>query len=148
MQTNSQSISKRRRMLGAGLIVFGGLVLVGSAAAKFAQVPKVVMELGTMGFAGNRLTLIAVLEILSALLFLARSTRAIGLLLVSAYLGGAIATHIQHGQAPSQPAFILSLIWLGAWLRHPEVLWNLHASTHNTEQVASSKRQESALGPV
>ena len=148
MQTNSQSISKRRRMLGAVLIVLGGLVLVGSAVAKFAHVPKVVMELGTMGFAGNRLTLIAVLEIMSAVLFLARSTRAIGLLLVSAYLGGAIATQIQHGQAPSQPGFILSLIWLGAWLRHPEALWSLHGSTCNTERVASPEPQESALEPI
>jgi len=58
------------------------------------------------------------------LLFLVRSTRAIGLLLVSAYLGGAIATHIQHGQAPSQPVFVLSLLWLGASLRHPGILWS------------------------
>jgi hypothetical protein len=146
--TNNQSSSKARRILGNVLIFFGGLVLVGSAAAKFAHVPKVVTELGAMGFDGNKLMLIAILEILSAGLFLVRPLRAAGLLMVSAYLGGAIATHVQHGQLPHQPAFILALLWLGAWLRHPGVLWSLPESTFDTKQVASSAPLKSVQGRV
>src|SRR5713226_1815622 len=104
MQTNTSSISKTRRIAGNILISLGGLVLVGSSAAKFAQVPKMVSELGAMGFDGHKLTFIAVLEILSAVLFLVPLTRSIGLLLASAYMGGAIATHLQHNQPFIQPA--------------------------------------------
>jgi hypothetical protein len=112
-------------MIANVLMFFGGLALVGSALAKFAHVPMVVTEMGALGFDGNRLMFIAVLEIVSAVPFLVTTTRPIGLLLVSAYLGGAIATHVGHGQSGIQPAFLLTLIWLGTWLHHPEILWSL-----------------------
>ena len=62
---------------------------------------------------------------LGALLLLVPPTRSVGLLLVSGLLGGAIATHMQHGQSYVGPAVLLVLVWLGAWLRHPETLWSL-----------------------
>ncbi|PYP43532.1 MAG: DoxX family protein [Gemmatimonadetes bacterium] len=115
---------KWQRTAGNVLIFLGGLALIGSAGAKFAQVPQVVSELNGFGFQG-KLMLIATGEALSALLFLLPPTRSIGVLLVSALLGGAIATHMQHGQSYVGPAGLLVLVWLGAWLRHPETLWSL-----------------------
>jgi DoxX-like family len=82
-------------------------MLIGSAGAKSAHVPQVVEQLAAMGFDGGRLTFIAVLEIVSAILFLVSFTRFLGLLLASAFLGGAIATHLQHSQPIVQPAFVL-----------------------------------------
>ena len=125
MDTNNVPISKGRRIAGMVFISLGSIVLIASAGAKFAHVPKVVNELGAMGFDGSRLTMIGIAEIVSALLFLVPLTRALGLLLISAYMGGAIATHVQHGQPFIQPAMILAILWMGAWLRHPEVLWSL-----------------------
>ena|SRR5215813_9777163 len=101
-------------------------VLAGSAAAKFAQVPKVISQMAAMGFDGGKLTLIAVLEIASAVLFAIPRTRSFGLLMVSAYLGGAIATHVGHNRSPIQPAIILALFWLAAWLRYPDALQGVH----------------------
>jgi ABC-type Na+ efflux pump permease subunit len=128
MNTDSVAVGKGRRIAGIVLICLGSLVLIASAGAKLAHVPKVVNELGAFGFDGARLTFIAITEIVSALLFLVPLSRSAGLLLISAYLGGAIATHVQHGQSFLQPAMILSLLWLGAWLRNPEVLWSLNQS--------------------
>src|SRR3989442_7465249 len=90
---------ERRQVAGGVLIALGGLVLLASAAAKFARVPPIVAELGAFGFAGSKLMLIAAIEAVSALLFLIPRTRSAGLLLVSSYLGGAIATHVQHDQS-------------------------------------------------
>lgn len=118
---------KGRRVAGTILIFLGTLLLVGSAGTKFAHMPKVVDGLSAMGFDGGRLTLIAVLELLSAVLYAVPASRAAGLLMVSAYLGGAIATHIQHSQSPLPPAIVLAIVWLGSWLRHPEILWSLTA---------------------
>ena len=115
---------KWQRTAGNVLIFLGGLALIGSAGAKFAEVPQVVSQLNGFGFQG-KLMLIATGEALSALLFLLPPTRSIGVLLVSALLGGAIATHMQHGQSYVGPAVLLVLIWLGASLRHPETLWSL-----------------------
>src|ERR1043165_9364647 len=124
MNTDDSSIRSKRRMAGKVLIILGSLLLLASSLAKLAHVPKVVTQLGAMGFDGHRLIAIAVLEILSAVLFLTRSTRSLGLLLVSAYMGGAIATHVGHGSSPAQPGFVLVLLWLGAYLCHPQILWS------------------------
>lgn len=142
MQSNAQSGSTISRKIGGALIIFVSVALCGSAVAKLAHIPKVVMQLASMGFAGDRLTLIAVLELVSAGLFVFRSTRVLGLLMVSAFLGGAICTHVQHGELPFQPAFVLGLVWLGMWLRHPNVLRILHANHEHLAPIA----QESVVG--
>jgi hypothetical protein len=67
-------MNRTRRIVGNILISLSGLLLVASAAAKFAGVPKVVSELSSMGFDGNRLLFVAVLEIFSAVLFLVSAT--------------------------------------------------------------------------
>jgi DoxX-like family len=51
-----------------------------------------------LGFAGGKLTFIAVLEIIGAAGFLMPRTRPIGLLWVSSYLGGAICAHVHAGE--------------------------------------------------
>jgi hypothetical protein len=139
MDTANASIGKTRRIAGLVLICLGSIVLIGSAGAKFAHVPKVVNDLGAMGFENGRLTMIAVAEVISALLFLLPFTRSIGLLLASAYMGGAIATHVQHGQPFIQPAMILALLWAGAWLRHPQVLWSMNPSSTRSYPALQSQ---------
>jgi hypothetical protein len=81
-----------------------------------------------------------VLEIVSAVPFLISFTRSLGLLLVSSFLGGAIATHLPHGQPIYQPAFVFFLIWLGTWLRHPQILWRFAGNTLGANAVADSKK--------
>jgi hypothetical protein len=116
-----------RRNAGNTLIVLGGLVLIASAAAKLAQVPQVVAQLNGFGFEG-RIGLLAAGEITTAVVFLFPPARSAGLLLVSAFMGGVIATHMQHGESYLMPSVLLGLCWLGAWLRHPEIAWSLNRS--------------------
>ncbi len=148
MQINNPSTNRRRRITGNVLIFLGGLVLIASASAKFAHVPQVVTQLNSWGFDGNKLMLIAIVEVSSALLFLVPFTRSAGLLLVSAYMGGAIATHIQHDQSFLQPAVVLAVLWLGTWLRHPETLWSLSHPALGTSQLAHKEHWESALREI
>ena len=130
MAASKRSARGTRDLAGTVLITLGGLLLLASAAAKLTRVPQVVAQLGAFGFGGHKLTLIATAEVLSSLLFLIPRTRSAGLLLVSAFLGGAIATHMQHDQSVLQPAAVLAFLWLGAWLRHPETLWSAEQSVH------------------
>jgi len=119
-------ITSGRFRAGTVLIYVLSLLLVASAAVKFARVPEPASQLTELGFGGGNLTLIAALEIASAALFAFPRSRSFGLLLVSAYLGGAVAAHVGHDQflAAFRPAIVLALIWFAAWLRHPEVLWS------------------------
>ena len=115
--TTATRISKVCNIVTNILIFLPGIVLLGSSLAKFAHVPKVVARMAALGFDGPRLMIIAVLELASAALFLLPKTRPFGLLLVSAYLGGAISAHLGHGQPPVPPAVFLALIWMGTWLK-------------------------------
>lgn len=109
---------------GTVLIYILSFLLVGSAVAKLAHIPQVVSQMAALGFDGDKLILIAVLELASTILFAYAKTRFFGLLMLSAYLGGAIATHVGHNQFRPQPAIVLALVWFAVWLRHSELFQN------------------------
>ncbi|HSP17676.1 MAG TPA: DoxX family protein [Thermoanaerobaculia bacterium] len=133
-------MSRARRVFGNVFLTFPGLILIASSFAKFARVPAVAGPLANLGFFGERLQFIAVLEVVSALLFLIPRTRAVGLVLVSAYMGGAIAAHLGHGEPISQPAVILVLFWVATTVRHPEALWSFARERDASAGAAADPR--------
>jgi hypothetical protein len=120
MGTYLRSSSQTRFRTGSLLIFSLALLLTGSSIAKLIPLRKVAQQMALVGFSGSRLAFIAVLEIASAFLFAYPRTRFLGLLMTSAYLGGAIAAHVGHAQVGWQPAIILALVWLAAWLQRRE----------------------------
>ena len=122
----TNALKGSRARLGSLLMFFPGLALAMSSILKFAHVPGVVHEMTIMGFTGGRYALVAALELLSAILYFYPRTRSFGLLFLSAFIGGAICTHVQMGEIAKAvpPAILLTLAWTGSWLRHPEVLWS------------------------
>jgi hypothetical protein len=54
--------------------------------------------------------LLGIIELTSVVLFMIPKTGLLGLLLLSCYLGGAIATHLQHRQSIIFPAAIEAFI--------------------------------------
>lgn len=133
--------TQRSRRLGDVLIYFCASALIISSGLKFLHPAKVVAYMGFLGYQNGTFFLIAALEILAAALFVRPSTRAGGLLLVSAYFGGAISAHLAqhvfieggpflrfnaaHPLLGTIPASIfLMAAWLGVWLRHPEARWS------------------------
>ena len=115
---------------------------IGKALQEFVK------SVRSMGFDGHKLMFIAVLEVLSALLFLIPFTRSIGLLMASAYLGGAVATHVGHDQPFIQPAIVVAVLWLGACLRHPQILWSFMQPMRATTQLPLQAGRETAVGRV
>jgi len=116
-----ESLEMKKQTAGNIVITLLGILLLGSAAAKLAHIPKVETQMAAMGFGGNKLLFIALLELASAALFLLPLTRSFGLLLVSSYLGGAIATHVRVGSPLMShklfPIYIAILVWGGIYLR-------------------------------
>jgi len=117
--------------------------MVFSSAFKFLHLPKAVAYMSSLGYEDGTFFLVAGLELLSAVVFCFRSTRSLGLLLVSSYFGGAISAHLaSHSAAAGGPFMIhilnhphvgilpaslfLASAWIGTWLRHPGVLWSLN----------------------
>ena len=118
--------NRLRSTVGNILVYLPGMVVLMSSVVKLAGVSGVVHQMATMGFTGGRYALVAILELMSTSLFLHPRSRSFGLLLLSAFLGGAICVHVQMAEVPKAvgPAILLTLAWSGTWLRHPELLWS------------------------
>jgi hypothetical protein len=110
-----------RRIVGLVLIWLVGLALAASAVMKLAGLMEGEATAG--GFAGLLRPLGAV-ELASAVLLLVPFTHRLGLLLCTAYLGGAMAVSISGGGlGEAVPAAVLqALLWTGATLRAPDLL--------------------------
>lgn len=61
--------------------------------------------------------------LVSTILFLFPVTFKLGVLLLSSYWGGAIATHLSHDETPLTivPIIFLVLIWISYYLRNPNM---------------------------
>jgi hypothetical protein len=92
------------------------LMTIGSAIGKFAKAAPVVESLTKVNMVEN-MTMLGLAEIVFAALYLYRPTGKIGLLLLTAYFGGAFAADLSHLMFNPAPLVILTLIWIGAYLR-------------------------------
>ncbi|MEI7504907.1 MAG: DoxX family protein [Paludibacter sp.] len=113
----STEISKTNQIIAwviSGLLT---ALFLFSAYGKFTQ-PEHMVE---MKLADWRI-IIAIGEIVSALLFLVPKTNKLGTLLLSSYLGGAIIIHMTGGISIMMPSVVLILVWVTGFLRNPELL--------------------------
>lgn len=91
---------------------------------KFAHGPQVIEGMAHYGWNESILIKLGVLEITSILLYLLPPTSVLGTILLTGYLGGAIATHLRVDESAAAPAIIGVIAWLGLFLRE-ERLWDL-----------------------
>lgn len=102
----------------AGLL---GFVFIGSAISKFTGSEATVEMAKSIALNAATFKALGFIELVSVLLFLFPRTGIIGTLLLAAYMGGAIATHLTHGQSIIVPVVIEAAIWIVAALRFPEL---------------------------
>jgi uncharacterized membrane protein len=121
---------KAKKIIGWVLAGMLALVATGSAFGKFTADPS--SEMGQqfikMGLFDIRF-IIGGIELLCAILLLIPRTSTIGLVMFVGYWGGAIATHLSHGEGPGAPLAFLVLTGLIAIVRNPELLSRLLGKT-------------------
>jgi hypothetical protein len=90
-----------------------------SAHWKLGRNPGYVAEFARIGWPASDLTLLACLQLGCIILFLIPRTAVLGAVLLTGYLGGAIAAYTRMGQPyPVLVPLSTSMIaWLGIWLR-------------------------------
>lgn len=121
METNE----RKKKVTAAGVMTAISLLFVfAGALIKIIQVPKVVQDFATLGV-GELTVLLGFAELVFGTLFYFTRTMKLGFVLLSSYLGGAMAVHVSHGNSPLQPAFLLIIIWITAYLRDRSVFINL-----------------------
>ena len=112
---------KTQNIIGWTLTIMVSLVLAASGVMKLIGGEETMKGAAAMGISAGTLKLIGLVEIGSMLLFILPRTAVLGTLLLAAYLGGAIATHIQNQQPIMMPVIIQSLVWIAALIRFPEL---------------------------
>ena len=109
-------ISKTRKIIGWVLASLLTALFLFSASGKFFN-PE---QMEQMKLADWRV-IIAIGEIVSALIFFLPRTNFYGTLLLSAYMGGAIIIHMTSDISIMMPSVILVLVWVTAYLRKPQL---------------------------
>ena len=116
MSTSKASLWAGRVL--TGLSAFG---LISSGAMKLSGGAEMMKNWTDIGFPASSLTPVGAVEITIAIMTLIPQLSALGLILVAAYLGGAVAIHLQMGQPLYAPIILAVLAWGGLFLRDARV---------------------------
>lgn len=102
----------------AGLVAF---IFIGSAIGKFTADETATAQSAQMGLNARTILYLGIIELVALALFLTPRTSIIGTLLLVAYMGGAIATHLEHNQPLMAPIIVSTFVWLVGFVRNPEL---------------------------
>jgi len=113
------------RLVWAGRIVsiLPVLIVLISSNWKLTSNPGYVREWGRIGWDVKDLPYIASLQLGAILLYVIPRTSVLGAVLLTGYLGGAIASYVRIGALypPLLPLTTALLAWLGIYLREPRL---------------------------
>lgn len=118
--TGSAPISKQR--IWAGRIIGGlpALFLIVDAVMKFIKPQPVVEATVKLGYPESVILGLGVVLLISTVLYLIPLTSVLGAILLTGYLGGAVATHVRASEGMFSvlfPVIFGALLWGGLWLR-------------------------------
>jgi hypothetical protein len=114
--------SRKPKIAGWILSVLIALFLIGaSAMGKFTQWEGKAEMFAKMGWTEEVMFKIGIVEVTIAILFLIPRTSFVAAILLAAYLGGAVATHVRVGDAFFFPIIIGVLAWIALGLREPDI---------------------------
>jgi hypothetical protein len=123
METTIQTapISKAALWTGRVMTALPALLLAFSAVMKLMRPPSVVQGFTHFGFSEQAIVPIGIVELACALLYVIPRTSVLGAILVTGYLGGAIATNVRGGESFIAVLILGILVWGGPYLRDRRV---------------------------
>lgn len=118
MYTQNQALTWSGWIL-TGLV--GGM-LTFSAAMKLLNPPELAEQfVNKFGYPADLILAIGIVEICCLVIYLIPRTAILGAVLLTGYLGGAVATHVRIHDDFFGPAIGGVLVWLAVYLRDPRV---------------------------
>jgi uncharacterized membrane protein YphA (DoxX/SURF4 family) len=113
---------KALTVTGWVLTVLIALLFLFSATMKFLNPPDLSKEfVGRFGYPAETTFPIGVVEAVCVVLFLIPQTSVLGAVLLTGYLGGAIATHVRVSDNFVPPIVIGVMVWVALYLREPRL---------------------------
>ncbi len=101
------------------------LFLLMDAVGKFIRPEQVVTGTVDLGYQESVIVPLGVILLVCTVLYIIPRTSVLGAILLTGYLGGAVATHVRIANPLFThqlfPVYLGALLWLGLWLRDPRV---------------------------
>ena len=106
----------------SGLVI---LFMLMDSITKFIKPPEVIEGTLALGYTEQHLPIMGTLGLISTLLYILPRTTILGAILLTAYFGGAVATHVRlNNPLFSHILFTVYfgiLVWGGLWLRNTKL---------------------------
>jgi hypothetical protein len=117
------ALSKGQLWTGRVLSTLASLFLLFDATLKFIKPQAVIDGTIALGYSVSAITPLAVVLLICTMLYIIATTQVLGAILLTGYLGGAVATHVRHGDPRFShilfPPYLGVFLWLGLYLRDP-----------------------------
>ena len=123
--TSRTKLSISRVTVGRVISGFAVLFLVFDTVIKFTHHPAVTESMTQLGYPVSRVLALGVIELLCLTVYLVPRTSVLGAVILTGYLGGAIASHVRVGNPLFShvlfPIYIAAMLWGGLYLRDARV---------------------------
>jgi hypothetical protein len=117
--------SKAARRAGWVMTALPALFLLLDGVMKLVKPAPVVEGTLTLGYPVNVIDGLGIVLLASTVLYILPRTAVLGAILLTGYLGGAVATHVRVGNPLFShvlfPTYLGALLWGGLWLRDARV---------------------------
>ena len=122
MNSDTLTAPVSQKMLWAGRILSAvpALFLLFDGAMKLVKPPFVVKATVELGYAESVIVPLGIVLVTCTVLYLVPQTAVLGAILLTGYLGGAVATHVRAGQGAFEilfPVIFGAILWTGLFLR-------------------------------
>ncbi len=119
MSSDTQATSTPKWMLWTGrvLTILMGLALLASGIVKLVMPPFTPEGSPDIGWDASLVPILGIVELVCAIIYLFPRTAVFGAILLTGYLGGAVATHVRVHDHFFAPIILGVLLWLGLYLR-------------------------------
>ena len=118
---HTSSVAKKRLVTGYVLTALVALFLTFDTVIKVLRLPPAIQGTTALGYPADTVLWIGMIELVCLGLYLTPRTSVLGALLLTGYLGGAIATHVRVGSPLLShtlfPIYVALVLWGGLYLR-------------------------------
>jgi hypothetical protein len=123
--TSPSFVSKGRLWTGRILSALPALFLLMDGSMKIMKPDFVVKATVELGYPEDVIFGLGIVVLICVILYIIPQTSVFGAILLTGYLGGAVASHLRHGDPlfshVLSPVYFAILLWAGLYLREPRL---------------------------
>jgi hypothetical protein len=125
MHASTTDSTRTQRRTAYVLTTLAALFLALDTVMKLLRLAPAVEGTVALGYPEHTVALIGAIQLVCLALYLAPQTAVLGAVVMTGYLGGAVATHVRIGSPLLShtlfPMYVAAMLWGGLYLREPRL---------------------------